>query len=169
MHFTIRVEWQREDGTTATAELVTADHGPCESAGDVGLKLVAAKRIVARLQETVVKKQLEQYCEAARTCSVCGQRRLLKDNRQRRFYTVFGKITVKAPRFHGCRFCQDQACISPLSKLLEDRVSPELRYLQAKFAAQLPYRSGRRSAARVVTGNWRSESRHHPQPHPSHR
>jgi hypothetical protein len=79
------------------------DHGSCESAGEVGLKLAEAERIVAWLQETVVKEQLAQYCEAARTCSVCGHRRLLKDNRQRRFYTVFGKITVKAPRFHGCR------------------------------------------------------------------
>ena len=106
MHFTIRVEWQRKDGTTPTAEFVTSDHGACESGGDVGLKLAEAKRIVAWLQEIVVKEQLEQYCEAARECSVCGQRRPLKDNRQRRFYTVFGKITVKAPRFHGCR-CQD--------------------------------------------------------------
>jgi hypothetical protein len=46
-HFTIRVEWQRKDGTTATAELLTPDHGSCESAGDVGLKLTEAKRIVA--------------------------------------------------------------------------------------------------------------------------
>jgi hypothetical protein len=83
MHFTIRVEWQREDGPVSTAELVTSDHGACGSGGDVGLKLAEAKRIVAWLQETVVKEQLEQYCEAARTCSECGQRRLLKDNRQR--------------------------------------------------------------------------------------
>ena len=57
MHFTIRVEWQRKDGTTPTAELVTTDHSPCESGGDVGLKLAEAKRIVAWLQEIVVKEQ----------------------------------------------------------------------------------------------------------------
>ena len=45
MHFPIRVEWHREDGTAATPELVTADHGACESTGDVGLKLAEAKRI----------------------------------------------------------------------------------------------------------------------------
>ena len=105
------------------------------------MKLVETKRIVAWLQEIVAKEQLEQYCEAARTCSMCGQRRLPKDNRQRRFYTVLGKITVKAPRSHGCR-SQDQSCVSPAAKLLEDRVSQELRYLQAKFAAQLSYGQG---------------------------
>jgi hypothetical protein len=38
MHFTIRVEWRGKDGTSATTEFVTSDHGPCESAGDVGLQ-----------------------------------------------------------------------------------------------------------------------------------
>ena len=47
---------------------------------------------------------------------------------------------MKAPRFEGCRACKDRPCVSPVSDLLRDRVSPELRYLQAKFAAQLPYR-----------------------------
>ena len=47
---------------------------------------------------------------------------------------------MKAPRFEGCRACKDRPCVSPVSELLRDRVSPELRYLQAKFAAQLPYR-----------------------------
>jgi hypothetical protein len=140
MHFTIRVEWRRHDGTTATEELVTQNQDSCKSAGDVGLPLAEAKRIVAWLQAIVVNEQLEQYCETARRCPACGEYRPLKDNRQRRFYTVLGKLTVKAPRFEGCRACKDRPCVSPVSELLRDRVSPELRYLQAKFAAQLPYR-----------------------------
>ena len=140
MHFTIRVEWRRQDGTTATEELVTQNQDACKSAGDVGLPLAEAKRIVAWLQGIVVNEQVEQYCETARRCPACGEYRPLKDNRQRRVYTVLGKLTVKAPRFEGCRACKDRPCVSPVSELLRDRVSPELRYLQAKFAAQLPYR-----------------------------
>jgi len=32
MDFTIRVEWRRQDGTTATAEMVTQDQDACKSA-----------------------------------------------------------------------------------------------------------------------------------------
>ena len=62
MHFTIRVEWRRQDGTTATEELVTQNQDACKSAGDVGLPLAEAKRIVAWLQGIVVNEQVEQYC-----------------------------------------------------------------------------------------------------------
>jgi hypothetical protein len=44
---------------------------------------------------------------------------------------------VGTPRFDGCRHCGER---SPVSELLPDRVSPELRHLQAERAAQLPYR-----------------------------
>jgi hypothetical protein len=47
---------------------------------------------------------------------------------------------VSAPRFDGCRHCGERLIASPVSELLPDRVSPELRHLQAKLAAQLPYR-----------------------------
>jgi hypothetical protein len=64
----------------------------------------------------------------------------LKDYRSRRFGTVFGRLGVRAPRFDGCRHCGERLIASPASELLPDRVSPELRNLQTKIAAQLPYR-----------------------------
>jgi hypothetical protein len=47
---------------------------------------------------------------------------------------------VRAPRFDGCRHCGERLIASPVSELLPERVSPELRHLQAQLAAQLPYR-----------------------------
>jgi hypothetical protein len=47
---------------------------------------------------------------------------------------------VGAPRFDGCRHCCEQRIASPVSELLPERASPELRHLQAQLAAQLPYR-----------------------------
>ena len=47
---------------------------------------------------------------------------------------------MSAPRFDGCRHCGERLIASPVSKLLPERVSPELRHLQAKLAAQFPYR-----------------------------
>ena len=121
MNFTIRVEWQRQDGTTAAAELITQGQDACESAGHVGLQLAEAKRIMAWMHGIVVNEQLEQYCEETRACRGCGQLRSLKDSRQRRFYTVLGKLKVKAPRFNECRVYKDRGCVSPVSELLRDR------------------------------------------------
>jgi hypothetical protein len=47
---------------------------------------------------------------------------------------------VRTPRFDGCRHCGERRIASPVSELLPERVSPELRHLQGELAAQLPYR-----------------------------
>jgi hypothetical protein len=140
LEFTITVNWRREDGSIATTQLGILDRGACRSAEDVGLQLTDAKPILGRLQEIVVSEQLQRYCEAVRPCPHCHHRRHLKDYRCRRFDTVFGRLDVRAPRFDGCRHCGERLIASPASKLLPERVSPELRHLQARLAAQLPYR-----------------------------
>jgi hypothetical protein len=57
---------------------------------------------------------------------------------------IYGKVTVKSPRLWSCA-CQQTSSsprqvIHPLSKALPSRVTPELEYLQAKWAGHLPYR-----------------------------
>ena len=147
LEFTITVNWRREDGSIATTQLGTLDRSTRRSAEDVGLQLADAKPILARLQEIVVSEQLERYCETARPCPRCHRRRHLKDYRSRRFDTVFGRLGVRAPRFDGCRHCGDRLIAPPVSELLPDRVSPELRHLQAKsqrnFLTIRPLRSWR--------------------------
>ena len=88
----------------------------------------------------MVSEQLQQYCETVRPCPRRHHRRHLKDYRRRRYDTVFGRLVVCAPRFDGCRHCGERLIASPVSELLPERVSPELRHLQAQLAAQLPYR-----------------------------
>jgi hypothetical protein len=127
LEFTITVNWRRKDGSIATTQLGTPDRSACRSAEDVGLQLADAKPIPGRLQEIVVSEQLERYCDAVRPCPRCHRRRHLKDYRRRRFDTVFGKLVVRVPRFDGCRHCGELFIASPVSELLPDRVSPELR------------------------------------------
>ena len=98
------------------------------------------ERILGRLQEIVVSEQLQRHCEAVRPCPRCHRRRHLKDQRRRRFDTAFGKLVVRAPRFDGCRHSDERLTASPVSELLPEQVSPEFLRLQAKLAAQLPYR-----------------------------
>src|SRR5580704_9888936 len=118
LEFTITVNWRREDGTIATTLLATVARGACRSAEDVGLQLADAKPILGRLQEIVVSEQLQRYCEAVRPCPRCHHRRHLKDYRQRRYDTVFGRLAMGAPRFDGCRHCDERRITSPVLELL---------------------------------------------------
>lgn len=77
-------------------------------------------------------------------CLRCGAALRHKDNRSTVLRTVHGKVTVKSPRLWSCA-CQRTPraqghVVHPLSKALSNRVAPELEYLQAKWAAHLPYR-----------------------------
>lgn len=63
MHFTIKVEWQREDGVAETVELATVYARPCQAAADVGLQLEDGKQFLFRLQELIVGEQLRRHCE----------------------------------------------------------------------------------------------------------
>ena len=164
LEFTITVNWRRKDGSIATTQLGTLDRGGCRSAEDVGLQLADAKPILGRLQEIVVSEQMQRYCETVRPCPRCHRRRHLKDYRCRRFDTVFGRLGVRAPRFDGCRHCLERLIASPVSELLPERVSPELRHLQAELAAQLPYRQTAALLEELLPENRRSKLCHDTQP-----
>jgi len=140
MRYRIKVEWEGEDGGSETAELGEVEARPCSTEFDVGLKLVAAQEIMARLQRVVTTQQLERHCQAARCCPSCQAPQNVKDYRTRTLDTVLGRMVVDAPRFDSCRACGQRGLASPLTRLLPSRVLPELRHLQARFAAELPYR-----------------------------
>ena len=67
MRFTVKVEWQQEDGTATTAELGRIDSDALHSAADLGLKLSDTKPILAQLQNIVTNIQVRSYCESVRT------------------------------------------------------------------------------------------------------
>jgi hypothetical protein len=58
-----------------------------------------------------------------------------------RYRTVFGKMAIGSPQLRACKCSQDlsKKSFSPLADALPRRVSPELEYLQVKWAAHLPY------------------------------
>jgi len=140
MRYRVKVEWENEDGSSETAELGQLEAGPCLTESAVGLKLAAAQEIMASLQSVVITQQLRQHCQAVRCCPSCHAPRNVKDYRTRTLDTVLGRLVVDAPRFDGCRACGQRGPVSPLTQLLPTRLLPELRHLQAKLAAELPYR-----------------------------
>src|SRR5471030_2229561 len=58
-----------------------------------------------------------------------------------RYRTVFGKVSIESPQLRACKCRLDTGSksLSPLALAIPLRVSPELEYLQVKWAAHLPY------------------------------
>jgi hypothetical protein len=82
--------------------------------------------------------------ESQLVCHRCGSMLAHKDARSIVLRTVFGKVDVPSPRLWACNCAakqgQPRRSVSPLCKAVDQRVTPELQYLQAKWAAHLPYR-----------------------------
>ena len=85
--------------------------------------------------------------EQARTCLAeqgpcpdCGRARAHKDAKTIVVRTLFGTVRLPSPRWYHCP-CQPQPTrtFSPLAAALLERTTPELRYLESKFAGLISY------------------------------
>jgi hypothetical protein len=113
-------------------------------AEEAGLTLAEGKNLLGELARLVLQTQMEEFTTCSRVCSDCMKLRPLRDSRTRKIQTLFGTITVDAPRISACP-CRSawgfvDVSSSPLAELLPDRCTPELRRLQAELSARHSYR-----------------------------
>ncbi|BCG05653.1 hypothetical protein PPGU19_102210 (plasmid) [Paraburkholderia sp. PGU19] len=142
------IEARLVDGDSDTVEegdgvLAVVERPDC-SIAELGLSLAEGRSLLAKVQIELVSKQVRRWLAGQTHCESCGAALRHKDSRSTVLRTVYGKVTLKSPRLWSCA-CQEtaqtkQRVIHPLSKALARRVTPELEYLQAKWAAHLPYR-----------------------------
>jgi hypothetical protein len=144
MTFTVQVVVR--DETNPGDEYMCCDIATLErnklSPETLGLMLEEGKTILKQVQEVVVEKQLETYLGIAKVCPECGKPRRCKGYHEATFRTVFGKLCVKSPRWHHCS-CQGQTkttqTFSPLAQLFPERTTPELLFLETKWASLVSY------------------------------
>ena len=124
---------------TIVAVLERQDH----SVAGLGLTLAEGRALLAEVQSALVSHQAASWMADHLTCCRCGSALAHKDSRSIVVPTVFGKVEVASPRLWTCSCCakrgEPRRSMSPLSKAAPQRVTPELEYLQAKWAAHLPY------------------------------
>jgi hypothetical protein len=105
---------------------------------DLGLTLVDAKRLLAGLQQAIVTGQARDHAARRPACSRCGEACQVKDYRERGVATLFGRVTVRLPRFH-CAACGGiEAGIGWPSRC---QSTPELDQLRAHLCALMSYRT----------------------------
>jgi len=126
---------------TTIVEVVERQDG---SVANLGLTLAEGRDLLAKVQSILVSKQTECWMASQVACHRCGSVLAHKDSRLIVMRTVFGKVKVPSPRLWACggagRPGEGRHSVSPLCSALPQRVTPELQYLQARWAAHLPYR-----------------------------
>lgn len=106
----------------------------------LGLTLAEGKQMLQTVQAVMVGQQVADELTEQRRCPECGKQRRLKEQATAPFHTLFGVIEVPNPRWEQCG-CQPQPTktLRPLGQLLPERTSPELLYLETKWAALVSY------------------------------
>ena len=109
-------------------------------AGSLGLHLDEAKALLGRLQRSMIDAQAADAIARMSVCPECGSRLTVKGHHRLVYRSVFGRLSIDSPRLYQCRCSgSGRRSVSPLASCLRERTSPELQYLQAKFAALMSY------------------------------
>ena len=140
MKFTVQLVLEPGDGAKVVTEVATLEREALTEA-TLGLTLAESKTILASVQETMVAQQAALYSAAQEVCPACGARRRCKGQHQIVVRSLFGTLRLDSPRFRRC-VCQPSdspGSSSPLAERLVERTTPERRYLEAKWAALLPF------------------------------
>lgn len=124
------------------------------TADAVGLSVEEAKTFLAAVQRWIVRSQINEQVACARVCSDCGRSRHVRDRRARTLQTPLGAVKVGAPRLKPCT-CGDtkdfaDLSFAPLSRLLPNRCTPELRRVQAELGARHSFREAARLLAALL-------------------
>lgn len=151
MRFKVQVVVEAdEDATPVVREVFAFDRGDLGPAS-VGLALDEAKDLLGALQEAVVTEQVNKALAEKAPCPTCGRPRRHKDSRQIVLRSLFGTLHLRSPRWLHCSCSQAPTrAFTPLADLLAERATPELLYLEAKFAGLVSYGASAKLLSEVL-------------------
>src|SRR5215471_14758396 len=139
MKVKVQVVTISDDGQETTRDLACVERQDL-TPETFGLSLAEGKVVLQALQEVVVEWQMQTYLQQQRPCPHCRKVRQTKGVHHTVFRTVFGALSVDSPRLYHCA-CQAHTTVSfsPLATLLPERTTPDLLYLETKWAALMSY------------------------------
>ena len=106
----------------------------------LGMNLTEGKALLEGVQDILVGQQVKEHLEQRRACINCGQRHTSKDSGSTPVKTRFGRVDVANPRWNRC-VCKTNGpkTFRPTKAWLCGRTSPELLYLETKWASLIPF------------------------------
>src|SRR5262249_15093516 len=139
MKVKVQVVTITDDGQEITREIACVERQDL-TPETFGLSLAEGKVVLQALQEVVVEWQMHVYLQQQRACPHCCQARQSKGVHHRVFRMVFGTLPVESPRLYHCGVqVHATTSFSPLATLLPERTTPDLLYLETKWAALMSY------------------------------
>jgi hypothetical protein len=140
MRISLQVVVQNDGEVPATVMEIAQFERKGFDAGSLGLHLEEAKSLLSKLQRTMVAAQVAEAVARASVCPTCGAPLARKGRHRLVFRSPFGRMSIDSPRLYPCRQCTGNGpTFSPVARCLPERVSPELQYLEVKFAALMSY------------------------------
>ncbi len=136
------IEARIEDGAGTSESIRLAEFERADGElKQLGMSLVEGRSLVHEAQRALVNGQTNRFVLAVRNCPRCAAALSTKSGHTIQYRTVFGKVSIDSPQLRVCRCNQGTAgkSFSPVALAIPLRVSPELEYLQVKWAAHLPY------------------------------
>ena len=139
MQFRLQLTIITDDGLEQTEEVTCLERKEV-SLATLGLSMMEGKTILRQLQQLVLSHQVQGYLQGQRPCPHCGRARTTKGGGTSPYRTPFGKVHLSNPRWHQCP-CRPQPTrtFRPLASLQIEPTSPELLYLETKWASLVSY------------------------------
>ena len=139
MKFRVQVVCIAEDGAEQQQSVLELERQEL-AMETLGLSLAEGKAVLQGLQEFVCERQTADFLQQARTCPCCGQQRSLKGDGLTSVHTVYGTVRLSNPRWRHCQCRSGKGqSFRPLQSWLGGQTSPELLYLENKWASFIPY------------------------------
>jgi hypothetical protein len=139
MKISIQVMIEDENGQTHLDEIVQLEKTTTEDAS-VGLSVAESKTVLKTLQSVIVQRQAYLYSEAHRCCPECQKPRRIKGSTTIQHRTLFGIVSIPNQRLYTCACHSGESKTqSVLSAWLPEHNSPELQYLETKWASLMSY------------------------------
>lgn len=139
MSVRIEVVCVNPDGSEQRREVLTIEAREL-AMGTLGLNLSEGKALFAGVQDLVVAQQVQAHLALRRICPNCRGRYTSKDSGSTPVSTVFGRVEVPNPRWNRCP-CQIDGpkTFRPMRAWLNGQTSPEMLYLETKWASLIPF------------------------------
>ncbi|MBL4868327.1 MAG: hypothetical protein JKY67_18325 [Pseudomonadales bacterium] len=99
-----------------------------------------SKQVLKSLQQRVVQSQASSFIRSKRHCPCCAKQRGIKGRHSIQYRTLFGIVVIESPRLYHCD-CDEQSkgTFSLLKQWLPEHISPELKYIETKWASLMSY------------------------------
>lgn len=139
MRFTIQLVIEDNGNKNTIEEIINFE----KHAGNndiVGLTLLESKKMMKVLQQKTVLEQAQKRIESERECICCHKKRRLKGYHSIQFRSLFGIVNIRSPRLFCCPSEESkQKSFSPLNVWLKEKNSPELQYIETKWASLISF------------------------------